>query len=183
MCDPATVVFGSVTLGQVATAASIGGTILQAAGAMKASDAAADMSRYRAGVARNNQIIADRKAVDIERRGELASAQKRAQIKQLGGRQLVSLAAQGVDVSEGTSIDLLAEAAELGELDAAAIRTEAARDASAMRAQGMQFQTQADLFQTQAEAESPLLAGATTALTGFGQVASQWYRGNTVGNA
>ena len=189
MCDP--VVFTTIGMSKAAAAtaagvattvgtiASVGGTILSTVGAMRQSQAVKDKANYDAAVQRNNAIIAERKAVAIEKKGELEAAQKRLQTKQLKSHQLVTLAGQGIDVADEDVVNLLAETAELGELDAQAIRSDAAREAYSVRVQKTGFETQAELSGFEARAQSPLIAGASTALSGFGQIASQWYKRGT----
>lgn len=160
-------------------AIGIGSTLISAVGSFTQASAAKDQAAYQAAVAQNNQVIAERQAKDIEKRGELEARQQKLRGKQLEGRQLVSLAGQGVDVTEGTSVDLLAETAELSALDEAAIRSDAGRKAHSARVQAMNFQAQSGLFKTQAQAQSPILAAGSTALSGFGAVAEKWYNRGT----
>ncbi len=155
---------------------SVGGTILSAVGTMQQSQARSDQAAYQAAVSRNNQIIADRKAADITVRGKIAENKKKQQVRQLKSRQLVGLAGQGVDVTAEGEVNLLADTAELGAMDAQAIRTNTARDAYSTRIQAMNFGNQASLYQMQSNAENPLLAGGATMLSGFGQISKRWYK-------
>jgi hypothetical protein len=176
MCDPATVVIGGITLGEIATGVAIGGTVLATASAFNQSQAVKDQTAYQAAIARNNQVIAERKAANVETKGRLDVARQRLKVRQLMGRQTVALAGQGVDVTSEGEVNLLAETAELGELDAQTIRVGAAQDAAAVRAQGANFGAQATLLDAQSRAQNPLLAAGTTALTGFGSISAQWYK-------
>lgn len=160
----------------VLDAVSIIGTMTAAAGAYSAAKAQKDQNAYQASVARNNKIVADRQAEDIIKRGETEAQQKRSQVRQLQARQTVALAGQGVDVTEGSSVDLLADTAELGEFDAQVIRSNAAREAHAKQVQGYSFGTQSQLFEARAEAQRPAFAAGETLLTGFDRVSSRWYK-------
>ena len=166
-----------------------------------------DQAEYQAAVARNNQIIADRNAQETQRRGEeidkqteekgrLEKNKYRRQVAEMQSDQMAKLAGQGVDVSTGTSIDLLADTAELGELDAQTIkqntaqqaydvRYQAARDAYNQRVGGMNQGAQAGLYQAQAEAQNPMMAGVSSLLSGAGSVASKWmtYKASGAGKA
>lgn len=168
---------GSFAFAQaIPTAFSIGSTLFSGAGAAQQAQAAQDQANFQAAVQRNNQIIANRKAGAIEKQGKLDAAQQRLRVRQLQGRQLVGLAAQGGDVTAEGDVNLLAETAQLGELDAQTIESNANRKASAVRSQATNFGNQATLFQSKADAQSPGLAAGGTLLSGFGKISSQWYK-------
>jgi len=174
MCDPATIVIGSITLGQMATAASIAGLAMSAYGAYQGSKAAKGEAKYNEAVAKNNKIISDRNAADITKQGTDEANRYRSKVRRLQAEQTVGLAGQGVDVTEGSSIDLLADTAELGEFDAQMIESNAGRAAYNAKVQGMNFQSQANLYKAKASAQNPAFAAGTTLLSGAGQVADRW---------
>jgi hypothetical protein len=162
MCEPTTIMMGV-------------GLAMSAVGAAQTSAAQQEQAEFQSKVATNNRILAERDAAAIEKRGEDAASLHKLQAEQLASRQLVSLAGQGVDVSEGSSVDLLADTAELAEFDAAVIRGNAAREAYNMRVRAANFGSQANLFSATAANESPLFAGTSTLLSGAGTVAENWY--------
>jgi len=162
------------TIQTVSAVASVAGTVMSSIGAMNQAKAAKDQANYQAAVARNNKVIADRQAESMLKQGEEAANQQRLKARQLAGRQLVSLAAQGVDVTVGSSVDLLADTAELTAFDAQKIKGNAAQAAYEKRVQGDNFQTQAGLYDAKASAQNPALAGASTLFSGLGSVASNW---------
>lgn len=154
------------------------GLAMSAVGAAQTSAARQEQAEFQSKVATNNRILAEREATQIEKRGKDAASLHKLQAEQLASRQLVSLAGQGVDVSEGSSVDLLADTAELAEFDAAVIRGNAAREAYNMRVQAANFGNQSNLFTATADNESPLFAGTSTLLQGAGSVAANWYERN-----
>ena len=174
MCEPTTVIVAGITMGEIATAASVAGMAMSAYGAYQGAQASKDEANYQAAVSRNNKIISDRNAADITKQGKDEANRYRSRVRQLEAQQTVGLAGQGVDVSEGTSIDLLADTAELGEFDAQVIKSNAGREAYNARVQGMNFQSQADLYKTKANAQSPAFSAGTTLLSGAGQVSDRW---------
>lgn len=87
---------------------------------------------------RAQQRITERQAEDALRRGQLRESQLRQRTKRLTGAQRASLAAQGIDPNLGSAFELQSETLALGALDAATIRTNAAREAL-----GFQLQAQA----------------------------------------
>lgn len=159
---------------ELTTIATIGSAVMSAYGSYQESKAQKQQAEYQAAVARNNQIIADRNAKEIEKRGEIEANRYRAQVRQKMADQMVGLAGQGVDVTTGTSIDLLADSAELGELDAQTIRSNASREAYNQRVAGMNYGAQAGLYQSQADNQSPLMSGVSSLLSGAGTVADRW---------
>jgi len=152
------------------------GLAISALGAAQQTAAAKENASFQAKVANNNVTLAERAAVEAERRGDKAASLHRLKAEQLAGRQLVALAGQGVDVSAGSSIDLLADTAELAEFDAQVIKGNAAREAFNARAQGSNFSSQANLLSAAAANQDPAFAGASTFLQGAGKVASGWYQ-------
>ena len=166
----------AATLGTIANVVSVGGTILSTIGAFNQASAAKDQAAFQAGVSRNNKIIADRKAAREIKLGELEANRKKLLTKQFSAKQLVSLASQGVDVTEGSSIDLLSDTAAAGAFDQEIIRFNAAERAQALTEQGAGFGTQATLSQAVSSSQAPLLSAGTTFLSEGGQVASRWYK-------
>lgn len=166
----------NATWGALGTAASLAGTGLSAYGMYTQSQAMKDQAAYQAAVQRNNQLIANRQAEDVLQRGQLQERQYRSRVAQIKSEQLVGLVGQGVDVTEGTSVDLLSETAALGELDAQTIRANAERAAYDTRVQATNFGASAQMSQLRSEAENPLVAGGGTLLSGLGSVASKWYK-------
>ena len=97
-----------------------------------------------AGVDIFNAGIYDASAVDAVTRGQETENRFRTQLKGLIGSQRVSYAAQGVDVAEGSPLEVQMDTAHQGELDALTIRTNAAREAwgYSVQAQGSRLQAE-----------------------------------------
>jgi hypothetical protein len=74
------------------------------------------------------------------------------------GEQAAQLAANGVDIGLGTSVDLLADTAEVGKLEELRIADNAERRA-------LNFENQSSLLQSQAGART---TGTGVGMTGFG---------------
>lgn len=81
------------------------------------------------GIYDRNAQIADLQAQDAIERGAVQEKMQRRQTEQVIGSQRTSLAAQGVDVNKGSAMDVQADAAYLGELDALTIKNNAAKEA------------------------------------------------------
>lgn len=82
-----------------------------------------------------NAEIAEIQAKDAIARGKVEEKKSRRVTEQVIAGQRVSLAAQGVDVNRGSAVDVQADAAYLGELDALTIRNNAAKEAWGFRTQ------------------------------------------------
>lgn len=82
-----------------------------------------------------NAEIAEYQAQDAEARGKIDERKMRQLTEKTIGAQRAGLAGQGVDVNTGSALDVQADAAYLGELDALTIRTNAAKEAWGYRTQ------------------------------------------------
>lgn len=132
------------------TALAIAGIAMGAYGqykAGKASQAAgvaqADVSESQAKVADFNAHVADLQASDAVERGAEAANRYRSQVRGVIGAQRTGFAAGNIDVAFGSAVDVQADAARLGELDALTIRTNAAREAWGYQVQAYDFRQQA----------------------------------------
>ena len=170
MCDPA-------SLAIVAIGSTVASTAMGFMGAMQQAQAQSAAASYQAAVARNNKIVADRAAEDALARGRSAEVAKANETNRLMGRQTISLAANGMDVGSGSSLDLIGDTAAQGQLDQLTVRSNAYREAAGYAQQGAGYASQAAMADATASgAESAgLTRGFTTLIAGAGQVAGQWY--------
>jgi hypothetical protein len=155
----------------------------------KAGEAAANQAAYQGAVARNNQILSERAAQDAIQRGGVEESRSRMETSRLIGRQRAALAASGQVVDTGTALNITADTAGLGELDAQTIRSNAEREAYNLRIQGSNFGADATLREMsgrQALTDArynmagTLLSGIGSGASSFsggklGTVADKWY--------
>lgn len=120
MCDP-------VTLTIAATAVATMGTVFSGY-------VAAKQDAYAAGIASNNAVYAQRAAVAAQTAGDRESVAQGEQLSSLKGQQIAAMAANGVDLSSGSPLDVQSASAVLGAQDA-----QTTRDNTAMRVQGFQI--------------------------------------------
>jgi hypothetical protein len=162
----------------VSVALSAVGAGVSAASAIQSSNAQAAQARYQAEVARANQKIANWQAEDALNRGAKQEQRQRLQMAGLKGTQRTVLASHGLDLGEGSPLDILTGTDLIGEQDAATIRANAARDAWGFRTQGMNYQAQGGLYDSAASQiqASQGLTVASTLLGGARDVAGDWYR-------
>lgn len=153
---------------------AIAGMVMSAYSASQQASAAKDSANYNAAIQNNNAKIAEYQAKDAVQRGDQATEDHMRKVAQLKGSQKASMAARGLDLSEGTPLNILTDTDVFGEIDANTIKTNAAREAWGYRAQGSNSTAQAGLYKMQADNQNPLMAGAGTLLSGAGSVADRW---------
>lgn len=153
MCDPISL--------------AISAAAMSAFGAYSQADAQKQQANYQAQVDRNNATIASQQRSDALQRGEIAAEQSMQKQAQMLGQQRASLAANGVDLTEGSAQDLLATTKFLGAADVNTIQSNAAREAWGYSIQGMNSSAAAALDQWKADNTNPVAIGA---MSGFGSL-------------
>jgi len=117
---------------------------------VRAAEAAARASESQAELAEYNAAIADIQARDTEVTGDQAAQRFRSRTKGLIGEQRAGIAAGNIDVGYGSAVDVQADAALLGELDALTVRTNAAREAWGFRVEAEDSRTRAGILKDEA---------------------------------
>lgn len=167
---------GIETLAIGSLAASAVGAGVSAMGASTTADANAASYNYKAQVAKNNSIIAQRNADAAIDAGGVQAQVQDLKTRNLVGTQLVTQAASGLDVGSGTAVDLRKSAEDIGHLDTLTILNNAAKNAAGFKAQGMNFEAEAGL--DTASAANARTAGkysiATSLLGGASSFSDKW---------
>jgi hypothetical protein len=156
------------------------GMAMSAVSAMQGSQANKDAANTQAGVSRNNAQIAEWQAQDAILRGSRSASVSRMRSNQLKGTQRAAMAANGVDLGQGSALQILSDTDYFGEIDALTIKDNAAKEAWALRNQAGGFTAEANLMQSRADKEKPWLAAGTSLLGSAGKVASSWYSPGSV---
>lgn len=172
MCLPA---MTPALMASIGIGMSAAGTIGGAFNAYQQGKTNTASMKYQASVQKNNQTLAEWQAQDAIRRGQESEADTRMRTAQIKGSQRAMLASRGLDLSEGSPLNLLTDTDFMGERDALRVRTNAKTEAWAYREQAKGYGSAADIFNARADSESPWGAAAGTLLTGGGQVADRWY--------
>tara|TARA_R100001163_G_C5052346_1_gene189008 strand:+ start:147 stop:665 length:519 start_codon:yes stop_codon:yes gene_type:complete len=160
------------------------GSAMSAMQQMQQAQAQKDQANYQAAVARNNAIIAQQQADDVQLLARMEESEYRTQVKGFKGKQRSILAASGFDANEDDALDILSDTAEIGEVDALKIRNKGKRDAYRFQMAAQSNQAQAGLFSMQAEQQQPATAGGFAFGTSMAPVADKWMtrnRGRTIG--
>ena len=110
-------------------ALTLGSTLLGAAGQMQQAQATAAAAKYNQQVANMNATLSERKAKDALERGATEEQKKRQEVQRILGQQQAGMAANGVDLTFGSPLDMLVDTSVLGEIDALTVRTNANREA------------------------------------------------------
>jgi hypothetical protein len=140
----------------------IASTVISAAAAVQQGQAA-----KAAGDA--NAQIQRRFASDALLRGAAEEQDMRLRTAGFMGEQAAAFGASGAEIESGSSLDILGDTAELGELDALRIRNNAQREAYAHLAGAELSQTEGENART-----SSLLSAAGTLIGGAGDVSGKW---------
>jgi hydrogenase maturation factor len=172
---------GAETLAIASIASSVVGTGVSIMGQMQQADAARQAANYQAAVARNNQILANQRAAQIEAEGKAAEQKKRLETQRLIGRQRAVLAGNGVLVDVGSALDITSDTAAFGELDALNTRYNYTNQAYNARRQADNFGSDAAMADFRASNSDATLAVTGTLLSGAGSVADKWYRFDSAG--
>lgn len=148
--------------------ANLVGTGIRTFGAIRASSAASNESRFKSQVASNNTIIANQNADIALEKGRADVKDQRRLTKQRIGLQRAQLAGQGFDVSQGSSIDILSDTASLGELDVLRIEADAQNKARNLRNTALGFESESTLgrLASKNERKAGKISAASSLLTG-----------------
>ncbi len=167
MADPVTL--------SVMAAASLASSAIGSIAQGKAQSAS---DKYNAQIARNNTQIATQNATFAGEEGAVNAGAEELKTRAQVGSIKASQAANGVDVNTGSAVDVRSSAAELGELSAINIRSNAARSAYGYQTQASSDTAQAALDKEQAKyaSEAGYIKAGTTLLGGAaaGQQSGAW---------
>lgn len=152
---------------------------VNAVGQIKAGGAAEDAGKAQQAAAESeaqlsdyNAAVADLQATDAVTRGTQQENRFRVGVRGLIGSQRAAFAGNNVDVGYGSTVDVQADAARLGEFDALQIRTNAAREAWGYKVQATDLRARAAIQRKE---------GANAALAGqVAHGAAYWQAGSTI---
>lgn len=150
-------------------AAQAGLSLNQANQDAKTARAQAD---YQNKMSKINSDFAEMQGRDAIARGDVQAGKIKKGARQVVGAQRAALAAQGIDISSGSALDVQRETETLGELDAIQARNNAWREAWGYKVEAAQ---------ASAQGQMAMIAGKATAkatlMTGGAQAAGQLYGG------
>jgi hypothetical protein len=164
----------SLILAGVGTATQVYGQVKAGKAQKKAGEAAQEAANSQAGLSDYNAEVATLQAQDAVDRGAVEESRFRTSVRGMIGQQRAGIAAGNIDVGFGSAVDVQADAAYLGELDALQLRTNAAREAWGYTVQAEDFRKRAaitrkegvNLAEAGNQAKSAAYLGAVGSLVG-----------------
>jgi len=135
----------ALTLTGIGTATSVIGQVKAGRAARRAGEAERQAAESQAELIDYNAAVADLQGQDAIERGAEEEARFRQRIRGTIGAQRAAFASSNIDVGFGSAVDVQADAAFLGELDALTIRTNAAREAWGYRVESADLRRRADI--------------------------------------
>lgn len=184
MCLPALAAVGTAmgasagsaaALGTMATLSAVSG-LVGGVGAYQASSAQKASANAQAQIARNNAQVGQWQAQDALKRGDEAVSNANRKTDQILGTQRAAMASNGLDLSTGSTANILEDSQVFGAIDAATIRNNAARAAWGYEVGQSNSLATASMYQSQANQTKPMMAAGTSLLNTGSQLAGQWYQ-------
>lgn len=165
-----------LAVGAVATIAS---TVLGTVSSVQQGKSQQAMYNYQAQVANENAKIANKNAANERQTGIEEARLQRMKTMQAVGSQQAAMAANGMDITQGTSLDIIEDTAAMGELDALQIQTNYERKAQAYEQQANNFNNEAnmDVIAGKNAYKTGMINAAQTGLNGVAKltdVSSKW---------
>ena len=154
------------------------GAMASTVGAYKNAQAQKASLDYEAAVARNNQQLTEYQANIAQQDGAIQENNLQLKVAQTTGDQRAALAANGVDLGEGSANEILASTKFMGTRDVMQLRDNTARRVWALNNQAAGYGSEAAADLAAKDAINPFTTAASTALTSAGQVAGNWYKYN-----
>jgi hypothetical protein len=132
--------------------------------------------RHQAAMAEINASIVDSNARNITRAGTIEESRIKLAGAQTKSSQRAQIAGSGIDIAgSNTALARLTGTDLITEVDAATIRSNALRAAWGQRMEASNLRRGAASMRTQASTISPFMSGATSLISGAGEVARSWY--------
>lgn len=194
MCVVTTAAAGTAAAAAAGSAAAAGGTAAATTAATSwltyasmaaalAGAGASAYSSYQQGKSAQEQAEynakqAEAQASDAQLRGGIAANQKRQEVRRTIAAQQTKLAANGVETSSGSALNLMADTSREGELDAQTAYANAMREAYGYQSQATAYRYSGKTAMSNAygQAAGSLLSGAGTAM-------SKWTPSSSVNSA
>jgi len=155
----------------ILTAVSMG---VQALGSIAQGQQQAASAKYNAQVASNNAQTAQQNARLASEEGNVNTEREQLKTRAMVGGIKAAQAANNIDINSGSAVDVRSSAAELGELNALTVRSNAARQAYGYQTQATSDMAQAKLDKQEAKYDVTAgYVGAASTLLSQGTKAGQ----------
>ena len=158
------------------------GAVTRSIGSYQTSSAEKQSTAYQASIAANNAILAQDKATSAENVGQQQVQDQDLKTAQTFGMQRANLAANGVDLGEGSATDILASTKMMGNRDAATIQDNAMRQAWGYQTQAADFQSNATALTNISNSIRPGNAALSSLVNSAPMVSNAWRSYNSANN-
>ena len=157
------------------------GAVSSVIGAYSSAKSQKSLLNGQADIADINARIAEIGAQSVLSQGRAQTNAIGLQAGQLRGRQRVALAANGVDMGEGSAAEVQTGTDMMKEIDRNTAEANAIRSAWGYRMQATNLQNDALMKRATADSISPGMQAFSTLLSEGGKVAGSWYSMNKIG--
>jgi hypothetical protein len=137
--------------------------------------------RYQADIAETNARLSEMGAQSELARGQREEQSVRLRTAQLKSGQRAAMAANGIDLGEGSAAEILTSTDYMGEMDANTVASNAVQSAWGQRTQSLNFKNDALMARATASGINPSAAAMTSLLGDAGKIAAQWSSMNKSG--
>lgn len=150
------------------------GAATKAYGASQQANAQRNAAQYQASVAENNARIAQIQASSAEQNGQISAMNHGLQVAQLAGQQNAQLAANGVDLNQGSALNMRATTQFMGQRDTNQIMNNALMQAWGYKNQAADYTAQAKTESNIASSISSTGAAVSSLMGSATQANSAW---------
>lgn len=170
-----------IAAGPTALGLSGAGAAFSALGSYNSAQGQKSALAAQAQIDQNNKQITDWQASQAIQNGQIEEGNARLRTASIYSTQRAALAANGIDLGQGSATDILTTTKLMGDRDAATVHDNALRTAWGYKTQGVNYTNNANAARAGADSISPGMAAATSLLSSAGTVASSWYGMNKAG--
>lgn len=167
---------GASAVSGMGLAATIGSTVLGAAGSIITGISAYQQGQYTADVARNNAMLA-KQAADVEdQRGAEEARTQDLKNKALIASQMVGFASSGIDITSGSALDARESSSKLGRLDTLTTKYNSDRKVNNLQNQSLMYEAEADVARSKGSYGllSGIMGVGTSILGGVSSFSDKW---------
>lgn len=168
--------FSSGQLAQTSLITQVGGAITSGIGSYYSAAAQKTALNAQAGLADTNARIAELGAQSAMNQGQQQIAALTLKAGQIKSSQKASMAANGINLGEGSAAEVQASTDIMKEIDKNTLEANAVRSAWGYRTNAVSSQNEALMKRASASSIDPSSAATSSLLGGAGQVASSWYK-------
>ena len=147
------------------------GGIIGAVGAYDSASAQKTQLAYEANIAASNAALAHYQAQQTQVIADQQTAQQEMKTSQTFSSQRTSMAANGVDLSQGSANEVLASTKYMGAVDAMTIQDNATRQAQAFNTEATNYSTESTMDTSASNSINPNMAAGSSLLTGAASLA------------